>query len=176
MQQAMTLSRQNQFHYEEALCYQILASLYFYNWKRTDSSDPVHQTRAHAGRKNPTDRFKLFDDTFADLLLWPIESGGEKAITGMPGWNYIGKTKSILLQAEELNYSNSITYAFYKIQSLDTARFFTEKAIAWARSKNDKKYEALFLKAQAQKYYQLGQVPLALNSYLQALEIKPKPG
>ena len=167
MQQALGLARQYKLPEQEIEWFQILSSVYLINWKPPDSAILLARQGIDLASKYKLPAKQL--DLMGFLAYEYIQfKKPDSALQVMLDGILLARQDKLL--DKETNLIAFVTFAITKF-SIDTARILSQKAFDWARKLHEKKYEGLFLKGIAKKYFDQANYPEALKDFLQSLEI-----
>ncbi|MEO8772373.1 MAG: ATP-binding protein [Ferruginibacter sp.] len=168
MEEAKNLSKQYKFLKEEVICYQILGGIHFYVWKNIDSALLITRQGIELAKKYKLSK-EEYNLTLSIIYYYEQSKKFEAAIqTCLDAISYYRQTGST---ENELMFLERTSYILSHVKSNDTARLFTEKAVAWAQKMNEKKYEAYFLTGLSNVFMNTSNYPGALKSFFEAVKI-----
>ena len=167
MQQAIALAKQNYLFSEEVDSYVILSDLYFNTWKKTDSAFLILKE----GMK-PAQKSKSLDDQTRleqNLINFFVRVGKPDSALQVCFDGLLTSQKKNLPAIESF-YFNQISNIFFS-QPVDSLKMIKDKAVAWARKNEQKKYEGYFLFAEGHRYVFSLRYSEAFRSLLASIKI-----
>jgi hypothetical protein len=141
MQQAMTLSKQNDYYSEEGWCYGRLSELYFFNWRKPDSALVIAREGIEFTEKNTLPEDQLYINKV--LVDYYLQSGKPDSALEVC-FNGILISQKKKLPGIESEYVGGIYYTLRETYSTDTSHKFIEYARAWARRNKQKSMKVVF--------------------------------